>query len=121
MVRIAGFEVPDHKVAWVALTRIYGIGPTLAKKVLDKARVPHDRRVKDMDEDALSRVRSVIERDAVVGGELRERTQKDLQRLVDIRCYRGVRRSSGLPSRGQRTRKNSRSHKGSRPSAIKRK
>ncbi|MCH7493094.1 30S ribosomal protein S13 [bacterium] len=121
MVRIAGYEVPDGKVAWVGLTAVYGIGPTLARGVLEKARIDPGTRIKDLDEDALARIRSIIEADVVTGGNLRERVQKDVQRLVDIGSYRGARRTRGLPVRGQRTRKNARSHKGSRPSAIRRK
>ena len=121
MVRIAGYEVPDGKVAWVGLTAVYGIGPTLARGILEKAKIEPGIRIKDLDEDALARIRGIIESDVVTGGDLRERMQKDVQRLVDIGCFRGARRTRGLPVRGQRTRKNARSHKGSRPSAIRRK
>ncbi|MBC8515309.1 30S ribosomal protein S13 [bacterium] len=121
MARISGYEVPDKKVAWVALTAIFGIGPTSAKKILARARIDETKRIKDLAENDLARIRSVIESDFVVGGALRERIQKDHQRLGDIACYRGERRKRGLPSRGQKTQKNARSHKGSRPSAIRRK
>ncbi|MBD61820.1 30S ribosomal protein S13 [bacterium] len=121
MARIAGFEIPDNKVAWIGLTSIYGIGPTTAKKILKKASISSETRIKDLNDSDLVNIRGVIEKDCLIGAELREKLQKDVQRLIDIKCYRGNRRIKGLPCRGQKTQKNARSHKGSRRSAIRRK
>ena len=118
MARIAGFEIPDNKVAWIGLTSIYGIGPTTAKKILKKASISSETRIKDLNDSDLVNIRGVIEKDCLIGAELREKLQKDVQRLIDIKCYRGNRRIKGLTCRGQKTKKNARSHKGSRRSAT---
>ncbi len=120
MARIAGVELPDDKVAVVALTYIYGIGWSLARKILKKAGVEETKKLKDLKESELTRIRGIIEREYKVEGELRQAVHDSFQRLIEIKCYRGMRRLKGLPVRGQRTRKNARSWKGPRPSVIRR-
>jgi len=121
MARIAGVEVPDNKRAEIALTTLYGIGRPSAIKILTKAGIDRMKKVKDLSEQELARIRSIVERDYKVEGELRQAVSEAIQRLVDIKCYRGMRRLAGLPVRGQRTRKNARSWKGPRPSILRKK
>ncbi len=121
MVRIAGRDLPDHKRAFVGLTYLYGIGRSSALKILKKANVDPMARLGDLSEQELARIRTIIEREYKVEGELRQAVQQSIQRLIDIKCYRGLRRLQGLPVRGQKTRKNARSWKGPRPSVLKKK
>lgn len=121
MARIAGVEIPDNKEAHVALTYIFGIGHASALKILAKAGVEPARKIGQFSESELARVRSIIEREYKVEGELRQTVQEHIKRLIDIKAYRGTRRLAGLPVRGQRTRKNARSWKGPRPSILRKK
>lgn len=121
MARIAGVEIPDKKQAQIALTYIFGIGRASALKILAKAGVASARKIGELSEAELARVRSIIEREYKVEGELRQTVQGHIKRLIDIKAYRGTRRLAGLPVRGQRTRKNARSWKGPRPSILRKK
>lgn len=112
MARIAGVDIPSGKRIEVSLTYIYGIGPSLSKKILAKANVNPDTRTKDLTDSDVSHLRSVIEKECQVEGDLRRELQFALKRLMDIGCYRGLRHRRGLPVRGQRTRTNARTRKG---------
>lgn len=114
MARIAGVDLPKDKRIEVALTYIYGIGRSSAKKILAKTGVNPDTRVKNLAEDEVSRLREVIDREFKVEGDLRRETAMNIKRLMEIGCYRGVRHRRGLPVRGQRTRTNARTRKGPR-------
>lgn len=114
MARVAGIEIPPQKPAWVSLTYVFGIGKTLAKKILKEANVPDQTRVKDLNEDQLTRINSIVDKNYVVEGALRRVIQQNIQRLKDIGSYRGSRHRRGLPVRGQRTRTNARTRKGPR-------
>jgi small subunit ribosomal protein S13 len=110
--RIAGVDLPREKRLEVALTYIFGIGRSLAQKILAKAEVSPDVRVKDLTEDQTNRVRRVIENEHRVEGDLKRQVTMDVKRLMDIGCYRGLRHRRGLPVRGQRTSTNARTRKG---------
>lgn len=114
MARVAGIEIPAHKHVWVSLTYIYGVGNTLSRKILKEANVPENLKVKDLSEDQLSRINSIIDKGYVTEGGLRRLLQQNVQRLKDINSYRGLRHRRGLPVRGQRTRSNARTRKGPR-------
>jgi small subunit ribosomal protein S13 len=114
MARVAGIEIPPNKPAWVSLTYVFGIGATAARKILKEAGVGEQIRVKDLNEDQLTRINSIIDKNYVVEGALRRVIQQNIQRLKDIGSYRGSRHRRGLPVRGQRTRTNSRTRKGPR-------
>jgi small subunit ribosomal protein S13 len=114
LARIAGVDLPKDKRIEVALTYIYGIGRSSAKKILAKTGVNPDTRVKNLAEDEVSRLREVIDREFKVEGDLRRETAMNIKRLMEIGCYRGVRHRRGLPVRGQRTRTNARTRKGPR-------
>jgi small subunit ribosomal protein S13 len=114
MARVAGIEIPAGKPAWVSLTYVFGIGATAARKILKEAGVGEQIRVKDLNEDQLARINSIIDKNYVVEGALRRVIQQNIQRLKDIGSYRGSRHRRGLPVRGQRTRTNSRTRKGPR-------
>ena len=114
MARVAGIEIPANKPAWVSLTYVFGVGSTLARRILREAGVPEQTRVKDLSEDQLSRVNSIVDKNYVVEGALRRVIGQNVQRLKDIGCYRGTRHRRGLPVRGQRTRSNARTRKGPR-------
>ena len=115
MARIAGIDLPKEKRIEVALTYVYGIGTVLAKKVLVKAGVNPDIRVKNLKDDELSRIQTVINTDNLkVEGDLRREVTMNIKRLIDIGTYRGSRHRKGLPVRGQRTKTNSRTRKGPR-------
>ncbi|HEY5425913.1 MAG TPA: 30S ribosomal protein S13 [Candidatus Tumulicola sp.] len=113
MARIAGIDLPREKRIEIALTYIYGIGPTTAKKLLEHAGVGADLRVKAMTEDDEKKLRDAIDALSLrVEGDLRREVQGNIKRLMDIGCYRGVRHRRGLPVRGQRTKTNARTRKG---------
>ncbi len=117
MARIAGIDIPREKRIEVALTYIYGIGPTVSKKILKDAGVSADIRVKDLSDQDLTRLRGIIEKQYLVEGDLRRETQLNIKRLMDIGCYRGLRHRRNLPARGQRTRTNARTRKGPKRTA----
>jgi small subunit ribosomal protein S13 len=110
--RIAGVDLPREKKVEVALTYIYGIGRSLATKILTEAQVDPEVRVKDLTEDQTNKLRRVIESTYRVEGDLRRQVTMDVKRLMDIGCYRGLRHRRGLPVRGQRTSTNARTRKG---------
>jgi small subunit ribosomal protein S13 len=112
--RIAGVDIPRDKRALIALTYIYGVGPTTSAKILEKAEIPHEVRIKDMTEDQITKVRSIIEKEFEVEGDMRRSINMNMKRLMDIGCYRGLRHRRGLPVRGQRTHTNARTRKGPR-------
>jgi len=114
MARIAGVDLPRGKRVEVALTYIYGIGRTRARKIVAACEVDPDRRAQDLTDDEVNRLRREIEGKYKVEGALRTETSMNVKRLMDIGCYRGLRHRRGLPVRGQRTHTNARTHKGSR-------
>ena len=112
MARIAGVNIPTQKRVQVALTYIYGIGQTTALGICQKLDIPAERRVSDLMEDELTRIREMIDNDVVVEGDLRRKTAMDIKRLMDLGCYKGLRHRKSLPVRGQRTHTNARTRKG---------
>ncbi len=114
MARLMGVELPNNKRVEVALTYIYGIGPTTASKILKETNIDPNLRVKDLSEDHINRLTVVIQRGYKVEGELRREEQANIKRLIEIGCYRGIRHKRGLPVRGQRTHTNARTRKGPR-------
>lgn len=113
MARIAGVNVPDNKRSIIALTYIHGIGRTSSRQILKDAGVDETRRMKDLTEDELNAIRKEIESGKyMIEGDLRRETSINIKRLMDMRCYRGLRHRAGLPVRGQRTRTNARTRKG---------
>ena len=112
MARIAGVNIPTQKRVHVALTYIYGIGQTTALDICQKLDIPAERRVSDLMEDELTRIREMIDGDVVVEGDLRRKTAMDIKRLMDLGCYKGLRHRKSLPVRGQRTHTNARTRKG---------
>lgn len=114
MARIAGVDIPRDKRVEISLTYIYGVGRPTANKILKRAEINPDTRVKDLTEQEISRIREVLEGNHVVEGDLRRELSMNIKRLMDIGTYRGLRHRRGLPVRGQRTRTNSRTRKGPR-------
>ncbi len=112
MARIAGVDLPKEKRIVVGLTYIYGIGQSTSMKILKKAGVNQDKRVKDLKEEEVVILRDIIERDYKVEGDLRKEVSMGIKRLMDIGSYRGLRHRKGLPVRGQRTKTNARTRKG---------
>jgi small subunit ribosomal protein S13 len=112
--RIAGMDLPKKKRSEVGLTYIYGIGRTSARAILKKAGVDYNKKVADLNDDEVAKIRSIITAEYKVEGALRSETQMNIKRLMDIGCYRGIRHRKGLPARGQRTRTNARTRKGRR-------
>jgi len=112
--RISGVDIPRDKRVVIALTYVYGIGGPSSIEILKQAEVNESTRVKDLTEDEISRIRSVIEKDYEVEGDLRRSITMNVKRLMDIGAYRGLRHRKGLPVRGQRTHTNARSRKGPR-------
>jgi small subunit ribosomal protein S13 len=118
MARIAGVDLPPNKRVEIGLTYIFGLGRTSANKILERAKVGPNTRVKDLSEDEVSRIRKTIQDDFRVEGDLRKEVAQDIKRLMDIGCYRGLRHRRGLPVRGQRTHTNARTRKGPRKGAV---
>jgi small subunit ribosomal protein S13 len=114
MARLAGVDIPDNKRVEVALRRIYGIGPNVALKVVQQAGLTENPRVKDLSEAELGRIREIIDKDYKTEGDLRREVTGNIRRLIDIGSYRGLRHRRGLPLRGQRTKTNARSKRGTR-------
>lgn len=121
MARIAGVDLRLNKRIDIALTDIYGIGRTRATAILATAKVEGERRVKDLTEQEVSRIRQVIDRQGRVEGDLRKEVQMNIKRLIEIGSYRGMRHRRNLPVRGQRTKTNARTRKGPRGAAVKKK
>jgi small subunit ribosomal protein S13 len=112
--RIAGVDLPQNKRIEIALTYIFGIGRSRSNRILSKAGVSKDIKVKDLAEDEARRIRDVIQEEGQVEGDLRRNVQMDIKRLIDIGSYRGMRHRRNLPVRGQRTHTNARTRKGPR-------
>jgi small subunit ribosomal protein S13 len=119
--RIAGVNLPPNKRIEIGLTYIFGIGRSKANKILEKAKVDKDKKVKDLTEEEIARIRNIIEKEEKVEGDLRKEIAANIKRLEEIGCYRGLRHKRRLPVRGQRTRSNARTRKGPRGALIKKK
>jgi small subunit ribosomal protein S13 len=118
MARIAGVDLPANKRAEIGLTYIYGIGRSRSNKILADAGVSTEKRIRELSEEEVSRIRTVIDQQGGVEGDLRKQIQMDIKRLMDIGCYRGLRHRRGLPVRGQRTHTNARTRKGPRRMTV---
>ncbi len=114
MARIAGIDLPKTKRAEIGLTYIFGIGRTSSQKILTQAGIDFNKKIGELNDDEVAKIRSIITSDFKVEGALRTETQMNIKRLMDINCYRGLRHRKGLPVRGQRTRTNARTRKGKR-------
>ena len=114
MPRILGVDLPQDKPTHISLRYIYGIGPTNALEVCEKARVDPQRKARELVDEEIARIAGILDREYVVEGQLRRQMQQNIGRLRDIGCYRGLRHRRGLPCRGQRTRTNARTRKGPR-------
>ena len=112
MARIAGVDLPREKRVEIGLTYVYGIGRTSSNKILDKAGINPDTRVKDLTEDEVAKLRDIIDADYTVEGDLHREVALNIKRLQEIGCYRGIRHRKGLPVRGQNTKNNARTRKG---------
>ena len=118
MARIAGVDLPVKKRAVIGLTYIYGIGRTRSSSILHRAGVSVDKKVSDLSEEEVNRIRQIIEEEGAVEGDLRKETSMNLKRLIEVGSYRGLRHRRGLPVRGQRTHTNARTRKGPRRGTI---
>ena len=112
MARIAGVNIPTNKRVLISLRYIYGIGPVKARDICTSLNIPDDRRVNQLSDDEILRLRELIDRDYRVEGDLRRENAMNIKRLMDLGCYRGLRHRKGLPVRGQRTHTNARTRKG---------
>ena len=112
MARIVGVDLPKNKRGEIGLTYIYGVGRSSARKILSTAGIDLDKKVQEWDDDDLGKIRSILNEEFKVEGELRSLVQMNIKRLMDIGCYRGVRHRIGLPVRGQSTKNNARTRKG---------
>ena len=120
MARIAGIDLPKYKRGVIGLTYIFGIGKSRAKEILQRAQVNEDKKVNEWNDDEISNIREVVA-SYKIEGELRSEIQLNIKRLMDIRCYRGIRHRAGLPLRGQKTKNNSRTRKGRRKTVANKK
>jgi small subunit ribosomal protein S13 len=118
MARIAGVDLPARKRAEVGLTYIYGIGRTRAKSILHRSGVDADKKIQDLSEEEVNRIRLLIEEEGEVEGDLRKEITLNIKRLMDMGSYRGLRHRRGLPARGQRTHTNARTRKGPRRATV---
>jgi small subunit ribosomal protein S13 len=118
MARIAGVDLPRNKHVHIALTYIYGIGNPRSARILDQAKVDPMKKVQDLGEDEVNRIRQVIESEGMVEGDLRKDVQMNIKRLIEIGSYRGYRHRRNLPVRGQRTHTNARTRKGPRRGTV---
>lgn len=114
MPRISGVDIPKNKQIWVSLQYIYGIGPTVSKKILDKASIAHETKADSLTEEESNHIREIIDKEYKVEGELRKEINLNIRRLIEIGSRRGSRHRHSLPVRGQRTRTNARTRRGSR-------
>ena len=118
MARIAGVDLPRNKRSFIALTYIYGIGQPRATRILDEAKVDPMKKIQDLGEDEVNRIRQVIEGEGLVEGDLRKEVSMSIKRLIEIGSYRGFRHRRNLPVRGQRTHTNARTRKGPRKGTV---
>jgi small subunit ribosomal protein S13 len=114
MPRILGVDIPPDKPTHISLRYLYGIGPTLSLRLCQEARLDPQRKARELSDDEISRLSTLLDREYVVEGQLRRTVQQNIARLRDINCYRGIRHRKGLPVRGQRTKTNARTRKGPR-------
>ena len=121
MARIAGVDLPRRKHVRIALTYVFGIGQTKANEICTKAELPADKKVEDLSDTEVKRIRDVIDSEYKVEGDLRREISMNIKRLMDLGCYRGLRHRRGLPVRGQRTHTNARTRKGPRRTIMSRK
>ncbi len=117
MARIAGINIPPHKHAEIGLTSIFGIGRPTAQKICERVGIPHSKKIKDLSDGDLEKIREELGR-ITIEGDLRREISINIKRLMDLGCYRGLRHRRGLPLRGQRTRTNARTRKGPRKGAA---
>lgn len=118
MARVAGVDLPPNKRAQIGLTYIYGVGKSRATSILNDADISVDAKIRDLSEDELNKIRTILDQQGEIEGDLRKRVQMDIKRLMDIGCYRGLRHRRSLPVRGQRTHTNARTRKGPRKAAV---
>ncbi len=118
MARVAGVDLPPQKRAQIGLTYIYGVGRPRATRILQTCSIDLNKRVRDLNEEELNRIRTLLDQEGNIEGDLRKAVQLDIKRLMDIGCYRGLRHRKGLPVRGQRTSTNARTRKGPRRATI---
>ncbi|CAN5260763.1 30S ribosomal protein S13 [soil metagenome] len=118
MARVAGVDLPPNKRAQIGLTYIYGVGKPRSTAILEQAQIDINAKIKDLSEDELNKIRTILDEQGDIEGDLRKRVQMDIKRLMDIGCYRGLRHRRGLPVRGQRTSTNARTRKGPRKAAV---
>ena len=118
MARISGVDIPDKKRGEIGLTYIYGIGKSRATSLLSEAQINVDTKIRDLNDDELTRIRAILDEQGDIEGDLRKRVQLDIKRLMDIGCYRGLRHRRSLPVRGQRTHTNARTRKGPRRMTV---
>ena len=121
MARISGVDIPRNKRGVIALTYVYGVGPTRARNVLELANIDYSKKVEEWTDDEISEVRRIIQENFKTEGELRTEVQLNIKRLMDIACYRGLRHRKGLPVRGQNTQTNARTRKGKRKTVANKK
>jgi small subunit ribosomal protein S13 len=114
MPRIAGVDIPRNKQIWVSLQYLYGVGPTNSKQILDKAGIKYDVKADALTEEEVNKIREIIDREVTVEGDLRKEINLNIRRLMEIGSYRGTRHRRSLPVRGQRTRTNARTRRGTR-------
>ena len=114
MPRVVGVDIPDGKAIWISLTHIEGIGKYTAEQILKEARIERSTKAGKLSEDEISRITQIIDRNYIIGGQLRRQVAQNIARLRDIGCYRGIRHRKGLPVRGQCTQSNARTRKGPR-------
>lgn len=121
MPRVIGIDIPDSKRLEVSLTYIYGVGKELSNEIIAKLGLNKNMRARELTEDDIARLNTILQSDYVVEGDLRRQTQNNIKRLIGIHCYRGIRHRLGLPVRGQRTRTNARTRKGKRKTVANKK
>ena len=114
MARIAGVDIPNEKRVDISLRYIYGIGATSASTICERSGIAPETKTRDLTDAELSRIRELLEKDFLVEGDLRRDIRQNIQRLIEINCYRGIRHRRGLPVRGQRTKTNARTKRGAR-------
>ncbi len=119
MARIAGITLPSEKRVEIGLTYIFGIGRSRSNRILEEAKIDRDKKVKDLTEEEINKIRQIIEKREKIEGDLRKEINLNIKRLIDIGCYRGLRHRRRLPARGQRTKTNARTRKGPRGHSIK--
>ncbi len=114
MPRISGVDIPRNKQVWVSLQYLYGVGPTNSKAILDKAGIKYETKADALTEEEIAKIREVIDREVPVEGDLRKEINQNIRRLIEVGSYRGTRHRRSLPVRGQRTRTNARTRRGTR-------